>query len=183
MVTWKSYNRSYEIRLQDETLTRRHVDSIRSRSGADTEEAECSNNDDGALIGIPTSSEEPTEDAEEASGTSSEPISFTSQAQVTTASSPTLLAEPTISPSPPVATQPAHTSQTPIPTPKPLRRSTRIHIRNQIIGLIEMKLRGEECNDYCSINSINNDIGTLSSLSQASYKLFLMVFCGYIICL
>ena len=114
--------RSYEIRLQDGTLTRRHVDSIRSRSGADTEEAECSNNDDGALIGIPTSSEEITEDAEEASGTSSEPISFTitSQAQVTTASSPTLLAEPTISPSPPVATQPAHTSQTSIPTPKPL---------------------------------------------------------------
>ena len=60
--------RSYEIQLQDGTLTRRHVDSIRSRSGADNEEAESSNNDDGALIGIPTSSEETTEEAEEASG-------------------------------------------------------------------------------------------------------------------
>ena len=129
MVTWKSYKnygpRSYEIQLQDGTLTRRHVDSIRSRSGADNEEAESSNNDDGALIGIPTSSDE----AEEASGSSPEPTSFTSQAQETAASSPTPPAESTISPSPPVATQPAHTSQTPIPTPKPLRRSTRVPVR------------------------------------------------------
>ena len=36
--------------------TRHHVDSIQSRSGADTEEAESSNNNAGALIGISTSS-------------------------------------------------------------------------------------------------------------------------------
>ena len=48
--------RSYEIQLQDGTPTRHHVDCIRSRSGGDTEKAESSNNDDGALIGIPTSS-------------------------------------------------------------------------------------------------------------------------------
>ena len=39
-----------------EFYTRRHVGSIRSRSGADTEEADSSNNNAGALIGVPTSS-------------------------------------------------------------------------------------------------------------------------------